>query len=330
MIAARRSEAAAREHALALGAEYGTARHIIVEDPVAAARRLNRQEAQRLQDADLYYATRDATRLAVSVVDEIAGDALAEHDPPSPSGLIVFAEPIATWVSRNADGSGEPIQIVAASWGPHHGATHQIPRSLPGIWFTLYTPTSLSFEEFAREAGPGADPARLRATRRLLYATNGPLMWDNEIFVPFGADPRPLRLLDTYGWSLVVRAAWMLMDSPGITQSDQAAASRTEIRRERNAAAAAGATSFTAPPAVRVVELRRRQTHGAGQRAEHAGQDGRRIYTCRWTVRGHTRRQRYGPGNTLTKRIYIEPHLQGPQEAPVKAPRPETVRLFDV
>ena len=82
--------------------------------------------------------------------------------------------------------------------------------------------------------------------------------------------------------------------------------------------------------AVRVVDLRRRQTEGAARREEYAGKDGRRIRTFRWTVRGHTRRQRYGPGNSLTKRIYIEAHLQGPDGAPIKTSRPQTVRLFDV
>lgn len=329
MLTARRSDGAALEHALVLGAA-GQTPHIIVKDPAASAVVLNRQEAKRLEDAELFYATQEAARLSISVVDEIADDVLTERDPPSPAGLIVFAEPIATWVSKDRASAQEPVRVVAASWGPHTGATHQIPRSLSGIWFTLYSPTVLSPAEYARETGLDPDPVRLRAATRALYRTNGPLIWDNEIFIPFGADPQRLSVLDAYGWSLVVRAAWMLMDSPGITQTDEVAASKTELRRERNARAAEARPQIAGPPAVRVVDLRRRQTQGAVRREEHAGQDGRRVYTCRWTVKGHTRRQRHGPGNTLTKRIYIEPHLQGPHDAPIKISVPETVRLFDV
>lgn len=48
----------------------------------------------------------------------------------------------------------------------------------------------------------------------------------------------------------------------------------------------------------------------------YAGGERSNLPKIQWIVRGHWRNQRVGPGGEATKRIWIQPHWKGPQEAP--------------
>ena len=76
----------------------------------------------------------------------------------------------------------------------------------------------------------------------------------------------------------------------------------------------------TAPPSVRLVDLRRRPH--AAPTAGPAGERAGRVYTVRWLVRGFWKDQPYGPKRSLRKRIYIAPHLAGPDGKPLKPTTP--------
>lgn len=72
-------------------------------------------------------------------------------------------------------------------------------------------------------------------------------------------------------------------------------------------------------PGTRFVQLRRtsdEELHRIGP--DHQVQ---RTYHFSWMVRGHQRRQHYGPGGTLTKVIDIAPHKRGPRGAPMLGPK---------
>lgn len=65
-------------------------------------------------------------------------------------------------------------------------------------------------------------------------------------------------------------------------------------------------------PPVRVVDLRRSVSQGITD-VEQA----ERTYRNRWIVRGHWRSQAHGPGRALRRRVYIAPHVKGPEGAPL-------------
>jgi hypothetical protein len=81
-------------------------------DRITGAVRLAAQERQRVVDAELYWVSEEMTELAVHAGRQLTRFELYEHDLPSPTGFIMFAEPIAAWTQH-----GVTVEIVAASWG---------------------------------------------------------------------------------------------------------------------------------------------------------------------------------------------------------------------
>lgn len=74
---------------------------------------------------------------------------------------------------------------------------------------------------------------------------------------------------------------------------------------------------LTEPPLVQVVALRKSaRTEASSAPAER--QDGAREYHCRWIVTGHPRRQVCGPGRKDRKLIWIEAHIAGPDDKPLR------------
>jgi len=64
---------------------------------------------------------------------------------------------------------------------------------------------------------------------------------------------------------------------------------------------------------VNVIQLRRVERNPSGH-AESSVE-----YSCQWLVRGHWRQQWY-PATTTHRPIWIEPHLKGPDDKPLKIP----------
>jgi hypothetical protein len=74
---------------------------------------------------------------------------------------------------------------------------------------------------------------------------------------------------------------------------------------------------FRNVPAVRVIELRRRE-HDNREHDESSGSDGP-AWQYQWIVSGHWRRQYY-PSSKAHKPRYIAPYVKGPADKPLKAP----------
>jgi len=74
---------------------------------------------------------------------------------------------------------------------------------------------------------------------------------------------------------------------------------------------------LTEPPQVRVVALRK-SARVAREDAPAEQQEGAREYHCRWVVTGHPRRQVCGPGRKDRKLIWIETHIAGPDDKPLR------------
>jgi hypothetical protein len=77
------------------------------------------------------------------------------------------------------------------------------------------------------------------------------------------------------------------------------------------------AQKLAEPPTVHVIALRKSLRVESGD-APTERQEGAREYHCRWVVKGHPRKQPCGPGRKDIKVIWIETHIAGPDDKPVK------------
>ncbi|GAA2165004.1 hypothetical protein [Actinomadura napierensis] len=284
--------------------------------PEAAAQILCEQEHQRLRAAELYFVTADMTTLAVAAGESLPDFHLEPPDVPSPTGFIVFAEPIGSYI--NTDGGYHArVPIVAVNWGPYN--LPAFPRG--GIWFTYYTPTDFTGLErmLAAQASRPAKPAERTRLRQI----RDPLTWDNEAALGYGSQTKAhYKPGDSHAgdrssfapWSQTLRAAWLLMNQPNIAEAEDLHRSRASTRRDQRDGLSTGP--------VRLLRLR------PATRAQGAPDDDQaaRQYTCRWMVKGHWRQQWY-PSRQVHRPIWINPHIKGPDGRPLKAS--ETVHIWD-
>ncbi|QQQ77405.1 hypothetical protein IOD16_02360 [Saccharothrix sp. 6-C] len=289
--------------------------------PHQAAATLLADEHRRLRAAQLYYVTEEMTELA-----RVAGAGLPDHrlhrdDLPSSGGFVQFASPIGGYVSDDEGMGPRRTHIVACSWGDTTMKT-----SRDGVWLTFWCPVNTSWlaELFVHTEGYSQTDAE-----RVVRATHTELLWDNEAFVPFDGEDRvgliaanrdvtdqvdPSQSIAP--WIQTVRAAWLLMTQPGITDVEHQRLPRQQQRR-------AARDGYPASD-VHVVRLR---THPAADRDTDGNGGGPRAYTVRWMVRGHWRQQPHGPNRSLRRPVWINPHLKGPADAPLATT--EKVYLVD-
>lgn len=284
--------------------------------PEAAAQILCEQEYQRLRTAELYFVSAEMTTLAVTAGESLPDFHLEPHDVPSPTGFIVFAEPIGSYINTDG-GFAARVPIVAASWGPF--ALPTFPRG--GVWFTYYTPTNWAGLERMLAAQTG-HPVR-SAQRARLRRLRGPLTWDNKAALGYGSKARAhFKPGDSHSgdpddfapWAQTLRAAWLLMNQPNIAEAQDLHRTRASARRDQRDGLSTGP--------VRLLHLR------PATRAQGAPDDDRaaRRYTCRWMVKGHWRQQWY-PSRQVHRPIWINPHIKGPDGKPLKTS--ETVHIWD-
>ncbi len=101
-------------------------------------------------------------------------------------------------------------------------------------------------------------------------------------------------------------ATWLLIQQPVHVEITEQRAPRPERRR----AARAGRTL----PAVRVVSIHRRTRSSSATSTSPSG----RTVGVRFPVGSFWRDQAYGKGWALRKRILIDEHWRGPEDAPVR------------
>lgn len=292
------------------------------------AARLLEQERVRLGGAELFFVTEDMTRLALAAAETLPVHNLHPEDVPAETGFVVFAEPIGAYLpdpmsstpSGVAADTSEVVTIVAASWGPLTG----ILAGDPGVWVTLWSASDPEAEialvmKHRRMSRPKAEEFYRRHRAKLT--------WDNELINRFGADglwikeTTPTGVVmhgqdfdtayvgweqvknTTVAWGQVVRAAWLLMTQPGVTAVDEQPLPRNIRRRAQR--------EGYNPNAVRVVHIRDRAD------TPHREQHTDRAFRIRWTVRGHWRNQWY-PSRNEHRPVWINPHVKGPQDAPLR------------
>ncbi|MFF0052582.1 hypothetical protein [Streptomyces sp. NPDC005498] len=325
---------------------------------------LTRSEHDRLNRAELYYATPDMTALALAAAATPPTEPMTLRRLPSEAGMIVFGEPIggytedvaAVFAGALAGNSVAPTlittPIVAVSWSvwdPRavaldqgsvrwtfrgQGRTGTIPPDFRGVWLTFYSPRGI-FSGLAPETEIATMPdgavitaGAIDATR----ATHGPVLgWDNEMLLREGATFGPAQPDTTELWSHVLYTAWQLMGHDGKNQwaeVEDVPRARAGQKRDRR-------QGITASGAVRIVRVhpgRRPSPKAAAEDAEAS--TGRREpqWSCRWPVRPYRRNtcmnpRAHGAGECEHEDRIVPGHIKGPEGKPLRTG--STVHLWD-
>lgn len=281
-------------------------------DRLSSAVRLAGEERRRIVDAELFWVSAEMTALARHAGRQLTQCELYEHDLPSPAGFMVFAEPLATTTGR-----GVTVEIVAVSWGVVRSPLKVDTGSADveigsdwsngAVWFTFYSDPLGPLNAIC-----GDDEDRRREWRREL----GPFMPDNELVWRLGTmEELPDDEHLTTAWGQTVCASWLLMSQPLAAQTRESA-----LRPARRRLAKVGLPVDD----VRVVHIRNPQRRGTSRTS--TAEERRRDYRV-WTT-GHWRRYHCGSGRTRIERRWINPHLSGPDDKPIRGTT-EHVRIWD-
>jgi hypothetical protein len=112
---------------------------------------------------------------------------------------------------------------------------------------------------------------------------------------------------------------WTLLRQGGIIET---------VRRQPGSKAAKRRAAKRDVPEVELVRVRRRHVEIAQALRDAEQVDGevdREAF--RWVVSGHWRNQAYGPAMSLRRPTFIEPHLRGPEGAPIRQVRRRVIVL---
>jgi len=249
-----------------------------------------RWEHTLLASAALYWVSAELTSLAAHAAGSLPAFRVRPELVPSRTGLLAWADPV-----RGTDRR----EVVAASW-----------RVLPDrVWVTDWLDPVQSYatlHEVAPHLLPAwhaydlSDPAAVAAVR----GAWGRISPDADTEVPLDVD---------YAWArpdvararavTTLVATWLLM---GQTLTTSARVDPAPVERRRLARAGAPTDGVT------YVALRRQQT----DQEQRAPGEGGRGHAHRWWVRGHWRNQYY-PSVQTHRPIWIDPHLKGPEGAPL-------------
>jgi hypothetical protein len=280
---------------------------------VAAERANAGRWAIALRAAELYFAATDMTRLAMAAGEALPVYRLHPEDLPSLQGLLVWEE---TVTGSTHGGAVTNAPIVAATWTVRGNGVAVRTWARREDWL-----------QFMAEGDPRGGirdltPAEVKALR---IQQPQPITAMAESYMPFGRIPGWLTSPPPEGLSLYeledhVRVSarleqaertlvvtWLLMGQSLATASDvEPPRSSTRFIRRIDPDLLA---------ATRYVQLRHRGY--APEAAEGPGAG--RAYRHRWFVRGHWRNHWY-PSRQDHRPIWINPHVKGPDGAPLLDP----------
>lgn len=232
--------------------------------------------------ADLYYITPEMCELAGAAARSLPDFELGADDPPSRSGLMWFAKPIA-----DHDGDDVPIAICGVTWTV-------LPRNIR-LALLAERDNPFIYKGYSGEM-----------MRQLGFPPVFPLgHWDAPTFAE--EDGVPPLIENNKGKAghhvlAVIKTLWLLLRQP-MTAQDDVPADRQERRRL--------AREGREPSRVRVIRLRRPSGRGSGEPGEPT------IWHHRWIVRGHWRMQPHGQGRQQRRPVWIAPFVKGPEDAPM-------------
>ncbi|MEV8334312.1 hypothetical protein [Streptomyces niveus] len=219
-----------------------------------AAKVLASQESLRLEEARTYSFGSNATGMAVAAATGAPPqEQVSLSRLPSPSGLMVFADPIGHYSETVVSTYGRELEIhtpiVAASWsvwgreqmqpfGPDAPIAWLVNAAegpvvldgmTGGIWVTFYSARPSDRPSLRDDAPVGVVDGMLvtAATARQNFAEVarrnadvwGPMHWHDEVLLPVGATfPKAPQSGTPRQWASVLYTAWQMMQQSGTTQ----------------------------------------------------------------------------------------------------------------
>lgn len=266
------------------------------------ARAMLEATARHARAAYAYRVTVDMSVLVQHAAAQLADDDTFDRTlAPTGCGLVRFDRPLPL-----VDVRGRTMLISWILWGPiaTTTGTTPVPATLVSMWNDSHThPDGVALpdvgEEILRDIGRWSWVGAVWATEG---REMGPALYEvpeaakaeirAEGDVPVDASTNPLRY---------VHALWLLLG--------QTVATVEEEVPDRAARRRAGRMGI--PDQVSVIRLRR------AEGAHRADGESLVEWSHRWVVRGHWRNQPCGEGRSETRRIWIAPHVKGPEGAPL-------------
>lgn len=220
---------------------------------------------------------------------------------PSPYGFAHFDKPLSV-----RDVHGETLHLDWFVWGPVPMEAH---RGIGVIGFNDVTRPDSQAEHYIAEMSKQA-PEFMQVMGRWVYTSFHVLVDQERVGPPFSNRYAEEDMKDPeFGGDLaestnvvrLVYALWTVMNQPIADLSNEHLSRATRRRMTR----------MRIPPQVTVIRLRRPESH------RHEGESGVE-WQHHWVVRGHPRWQAYGPRRSERRLIWINPHMKGNLDAPLK------------
>lgn len=248
---------------------------------------------QQLPAARLWWVTEDMAALSIGAAQTLPDVRFLAEDMPSPVGMIVYKGGIG-----EINLYGTPVPIDGISWGPNlldpesfpHEPTPYLEEKSEfrdfWIWFWVFRsrlPNVISEEV----------PPIIPVCAATMEAARTHLVED--------LDPRYRTPVAT------LAATWYLMAQRNVSTVERVPVDR-KVRRSYSRA-------HRPDPEVSLVEVRRNLVYPKASDDTPGGE--RRGLKVRFLVGHHWRWQRYGPGLSQQKRIFIADFMKGPDGAPL-------------
>lgn len=250
-------------------------------------------DATQLQQADLFWVTRDMAQMAMDGALDVP--VLSWTDRPALNGLLGFGDalpPIEAPLVLHGD--QEPTRVSAA---------------VAGLAWRTMPDGRIEVDVLCHPAALGRRSISPNPPRHLVpLVTAKP-----QAALPIDLDELAAgQILDEFGQPgdtailsilSLLAACWTMMMTPTVAQ-----------RRSLDGRTGIGATPQTpASESVTIIDLRPLR-HIEMDRDETTG----RRLTVRHLVRGHWTNQAYGPDRALRRLQWIAPYIKGPADAPLK------------
>lgn len=251
--------------------------------------------ATALATGKLHYIDSRFCALVSAAAPSLPRSPLAEHDLPTPRGLMYFSEPL-------LDGrSNQPARWIAL-WSLYDDVDRSQKNVGFVVWWMVDRETKwhrAGFEQHAQEEGVNraTRDAAVRALPPFYPSLCGAVKFgeadDTELVDPVPGSPN---------WLLKYLLTTWHVQRQRLTTSRIVRPDRASLRRLKRA-------GDPSDPAVRVISLRTPEPNGSQEQ-------GAREYRHQWMVRGHWRKQWY-PSIEDHRPIWIDPYLKGPDDAPM-------------
>jgi len=258
--------------------------------------------SSHLKMASAYLVTKDMVTLLRHAADGLDDEDRWDRSlAPTPCGFVRFESPIPLREVR-----GKEMLVHWATWGPAVTTETNLfgkEVRVPGIAVTLWNDarlepdevTRLMFEVQGQDKAMSLTHGLFPLTMRL--GVDGDRLGASLLTAPDreGEELRPYT-----NTARIIHALWLMLGQ-----------TITSVHEEPVRWKKARAAKFKGlPQAVTVIDLRRIKGVSREPGETHV------EWRHRWVVRGHWRWQPYGVGRTERRRIWVAPHIRGPEGLP--------------